>query len=50
MTGNYTLQKGKAKEAQQKVTYNSLKVWDANNKELAAKFTVNKKHTALKLK
>ncbi len=27
-----------------KITYNSLKVWDANNKELAARFLVNKKH------
>ncbi|HQX74393.1 MAG TPA: integrin alpha, partial [Chitinophagaceae bacterium] len=27
-----------------KITYNSLKVWDANNKELAARFVVNKKH------
>ncbi len=32
-----------------KITYNSLKVWDANNKELNAKFIVNKKHTAFEI-
>ncbi len=32
-----------------KITYNSLKVWDANNKELTAKFVVNKKHTAFEI-
>ncbi len=32
-----------------KITYNSLKVWDANNKELDAKFVVNKKHDAFEI-
>lgn len=32
-----------------KITYNSLKVWDANNKELVARFVVNKKHTAFEI-
>ncbi|MEI7965906.1 MAG: integrin alpha, partial [Chitinophagaceae bacterium] len=32
-----------------KIIYNSLKVWDANNKELLAKFIVNKKHTAFEI-
>jgi hypothetical protein len=32
-----------------KITYNSLKVWDADNKELDAKFVLNKKHTAFEI-
>jgi hypothetical protein len=33
-------------ELSKKITYNSLKVFDAANKELEARFTVNNKHTA----
>lgn len=32
-----------------KITYNGLKVWDADNKELVAKFVVNKKHTEFEI-
>jgi len=32
-----------------KITYNGLKVWDANNRELDAKFIVNKKHDAFEI-
>jgi hypothetical protein len=32
-----------------KITYNSLKVWDANNKDLDAKFVVNKEHDAFEI-
>ncbi|MBK7374453.1 MAG: FG-GAP repeat protein [Chitinophagaceae bacterium] len=32
-----------------KITYNGLKVWDANNKELAARFAVNKKHDGFEI-
>jgi len=32
-----------------KITYNSLKVWDANNKKLYAKFVVNKNHAAFEI-
>ena len=32
-----------------KITCNSLKVWDANNKELTAKFVVNKNHSSFEI-
>ncbi len=41
--------KREADELSKKITYNSLKVWDANNKELVARFVVNKKHDAFEI-
>ncbi len=41
--------KREAGQLSKKITYNSLKVWDANNKELIAKFVVNKKHSAFEI-
>ncbi len=36
-------------ELSKKITYNDLKVWDADNKELAARFVVNKNHSAFNI-
>ncbi|MBK8611717.1 MAG: FG-GAP repeat protein [Chitinophagaceae bacterium] len=41
--------KREGEQLSKKITYNSLKVWDANNKELTAKFAVNKKHSAFEI-
>ncbi len=41
--------KWQGRQLSKKITYNSLKVWDANNKELYAKFVVNKKHDAFEI-
>lgn len=36
-------------ELSKKINYNSLKAWDATNKELAAKFVINKNHSAFEI-
>jgi len=41
--------KAEGDQLSRKITYNSLKVWDANNKELVARFVVNKKHNAFEI-
>jgi hypothetical protein len=39
----------RVKNLVKKINYNSLKVWDATNKELAARFVVNKEHSAFEI-
>ena len=41
--------KQEGEKLNKKITYNSLKVWDADNKELAARFIVNKNHSAFEI-